>query len=71
MNAAHKRAVLLAQAADRIVEAAATLDRSTHDCGECKRHYWNNRAEYQRGVELDAMVLKLRRFAAEDARPRT
>lgn len=53
----------LEQAAKLIEEFVGGLERSTSICDCCGATRWKNRNHYQMGIELDAVVTKLKRFS--------
>jgi hypothetical protein len=56
-------AKMLREAANVIARVAAQMDRAEEPCQHCGTKRKLNWDEYQTGVELDAVVAKLRRFA--------
>jgi hypothetical protein len=56
----------LQSAANAIETVTGKLDRTTSQCGHCDATRWNNRDEYQTGLELDAVIQKLRKLVQRE-----
>jgi hypothetical protein len=53
----------LLQAAELLEEVLSVLNTKTKKCGSCGRLHQENLSEFRAHIELQAVALKLRRFA--------